>query len=357
MSVAAGQSSSAASIPCRRASRHRRFSRLFPGGALVVATLALAAAGMGTAGAQGRSSRSGAAASGKGSVNVAYAGSLQFLNEKVVGPQFSTTTGYGYAGEGSGSYAVAKEIVAHEIFPNVFVSVGSGPINELRPTYTRWAVEFAADPLVIAFNAHSRYASALEAVASGKQPLAKLFDLLATPGFRLGRTDPSTDPQGQGFVMMMEAAQATLHLPTGTASRILGPLENPSQIFAETALESFLEAGQLDAASAYRAQAIELHLDYITLPNPINFGEPADAASYARYGLTLPSGKKIHGTPLVLEVTTVGTPTAPGEAFVRFLLSSSGRTDLRQSGFTLLAPRLLGSRTMVPAAVRASLPA
>ena len=38
------------------------------------------------------------------------------------------------------------------------------------------------------------------------------------------------------------------------------------QIFEEAALDSRLQAGQLDAASAYLSQAKQLHLHYIMLP-------------------------------------------------------------------------------------------
>jgi molybdate/tungstate transport system substrate-binding protein len=92
----------------------------------------------------------------------------------------------------------------------------------------------------------SKYASQFAATAAGTKPISDLFTILAEPGIHIGRTDP----QGQAFWEMVQAAQTLYHLPAGTANKILGPLDNSSQTTAETSLESFLQFGQLDAASA-----------------------------------------------------------------------------------------------------------
>ena len=67
------------------------------------------------------------------------------------------------------------------------------------------------------------------------------------------------------------------HLPSDTVAKILGTTDfgtaNSSQIYAESALDSTLESGQLDAASAYINQAVQLHLAYIPLPPQINLGD------------------------------------------------------------------------------------
>ncbi|HEV2360845.1 MAG TPA: hypothetical protein VGS21_04000, partial [Acidimicrobiales bacterium] len=40
-----------------------------------------------------------------GTANVAYAGSLSYLSEKVTGPAFVSATGYKYTGQGNGALA------------------------------------------------------------------------------------------------------------------------------------------------------------------------------------------------------------------------------------------------------------
>lgn len=288
-----------------------------------------------------------------GTADVAYAGSLQLLNEKVIGPEFTKATGYAYQGRGGGSFGLSKEILASEITPNVFESVGAAPIEALEPKLTTWYVQFASSPIVVAYNPSGRYGPQLAAIAKGKQPLASLFTLMDQPGFRLGRTNPETDPQGQAFYEMVELAQARLGLPAGTARGILGPVDNPSQVFAETALEARLQAGQLDAASAFLSQAVQLHLPYIPLPSSIDFGDPALAGSYSAATLTLPDGRTLHGVPLVLDITTLGVrDRRAAAAFVAFVLSPAGRRALRAGGYQLLAPTASGRTSDIPLEVR-----
>lgn len=293
----------------------------------------------------------------KGTASVAYAGSLQLANEQTVGPAFTKATGLRYQGRGEGAYAIAQLIHSGEITPNVFMSIGTGPIGVISPEFATWAVGFASSPLVIAYSPQSPFASQLKAIAKGQEPLSKLFQLMAKPNFHLGRTDPNTDPQGQSFVFMMHLAEQTLHLPKGTADHILGGTDNPKQIFDEEAILSRLQAGQLDASSAYLPEAIERHLPYIALPSSINLGDPADAHRYASQQLTLHNGKTVHGAPIEVYISALqGTPgTSAGQAFVSYVLSPAGRKLYQQQGYTLNAPIVYGNRSNIPKTIRSEL--
>ena len=164
-----------------------------------------------------------ASASVTGTANVAYASSLQFLNENVVKPAFTAATGAGFSGTGNASGTLSSDIAAHEISPNVFESVGSDNITPLQPKFTSWYIPYAGTSMVIAYNPKSKYASEFKAYADGSKPLSTLFStLLQTPGLKLGRTDPNTDPQGRDFIYMLELAQKYYHLPSDTVSKILG---------------------------------------------------------------------------------------------------------------------------------------
>ncbi len=306
-----------------------------------------------------------------GTASVAFAGSLLAVDNEVVGPGFQRATGHSYTGRGGGSIGLAHDIAAGEITPGVFESVGAAPIRALEPRFTRWYVRFAASPLVLAYNPHTPYAAVFRNAAKGNGSLAAVFKAMARPGFLLGRTDPATDPQGQAFIMMVELAQRALHLPGAIVGQILGAGAttgtggNLSQIFAETALDSHLEAGQLDAASAFLSQAVQLHLPYVRLPAAIDFGNPADARQYASASLVVPSttGQKttVHGAPLVIDVTTLHQPSATkadvaaSNAFLAYQLSPTGRRDDAKEGFVLLPNTLFGSRGAVPASVRREL--
>jgi molybdate/tungstate transport system substrate-binding protein len=304
---------------------------------------------MGLAAAAISSTPASAAAYAKptGTVNVAYASSLQFLNEKVVSPAFTAADGYKFSGFGNASGALEADIAAGEIHPNVFESVGGDNITPLEPKFTKWYIQYAGTSIVLAYNPNSKYASQFRAYAAGKLGLAGLFKLLETPGLRLGRTDPNIDPQGRDFIEMLELAQNYYHLPSNTVAKILGTTNfgtaNSSEIYAESALDSVLQSGQLDAASAFVTQAIELHLDYIKLPAAIDLGSFADAALYKKASVTITGGVVKHGSPQVIDITIIGKPTAGAIAFVKYTLSAAGVAEYRNGGFTILKPTVTGS--------------
>ncbi len=176
--------------------------------------------------------------------NIASAGSLQLLMDKYMGPPFISATGDEYQNESMGSLGLAQDIVAGEITPNVFIPIGSAPMALLEPKFTTWAVEFAASPLVVAYYPEGPHAAELKKISEGKLPIKDLFTLMATPGFKLGRTDPTIDPQGQGFIEMVHLAQKYLGVSAATAYADLGGSNGSSQIFSETGLEPSLQAGR-----------------------------------------------------------------------------------------------------------------
>jgi molybdate/tungstate transport system substrate-binding protein len=332
------------------------------GGLVLLACVGLAAVGCSSSSTSSKSPASSSHSSSTsakptGTANVAYAASLQFLNEKVAGPAFTSAEGFGYSGRAGASGELESEIASGEIAPNVFESVGGDNIVPLEPKFTSWYVQYASTQIVVAYNPKSKYAAQFKAIASGKEPLKNLFTLMQTPGFKLGRTDPNIDPQGRAFIYMLQLAQMKYGLPADTVTKILGgaALADPKspQIYAEAALDSTLQSGQLDAASAYINQAVELHLPFITLPADINLGDPADKAIYAKAHITITGNMKKTGSPLAIDITTIGTPTPAGLAFVKYTLSAAGLALYKQGGYTLLTPKVTG--TGVPSAVQSEL--
>ena len=322
--------------------------------ARICALLALTCVGLAAAGC-GSSSPSTAKVSG--TANVAYASSLQYLNTTVAGPAFTKATGYKYSGTSGAAGTLSSEIAANELpATNVFESVGSDNITPLEPKFTHWYVQYAGNKMVVAYNPNSKWAPEFKAIADGTMPLKDLFTLLETPGLKLGRTDPNVDPQGRYFIEMLELAQMYYHLPSDTVTKIIGsPLNSStsSQIYVESSLDATLQSGQLDAASAYYTQAIELHLDYIPLPDAIDLGNMADAADYAKASITTTNGTVHSGAPLVLDITIIGKATPAAIAFVKYTLSSIGIAQYKQGGFTLLTPTGYGSG--IPAAISSEL--
>ncbi|HWG02227.1 MAG TPA: extracellular solute-binding protein [Trebonia sp.] len=293
-----------------------------------------------------------------GTANVAYASSLEYLNEHVAKPAFTAATGAGYSGTGNTSGGLEQDIASGEITPNVFEAVGGDNITPLEPKFTKWYVQYAGTSMVVAYNPNSKYASQFEAIGSGAKPMKDLFTLLRTTGLKLGRTDPATDPQARDFIIMLELAQQHYHLPPDTVAKILGTTDlgssNSSQIYAESSLDSTLESGQVDAASAFVTQAVQLHLHYIKLPDAINLGSFADAAQYKKATLTVGS-KTYKGSPQVIDITTIGPPTPAAEAFVAYTLSAAGQAQYKQGGFTMITPTVFGAKSAVPAPILSEL--
>jgi molybdate/tungstate transport system substrate-binding protein len=326
---------------------------------LAIACVALAVVTPGsTAQAASTGTRQPSAAKPSGTVNVAYASSLEYLDEKVAGPAFTKAEGYTYSGRGGASGDLESDIASGEISPNVFESVGGDNITPLEPKFTNWYVQYAGTSIVVAYNPKSKYASQFAALASGKEPLSDLFTLMETPGFKLGRTDPNIDPQGRDFIFMLELAQSYYHLPADTVTKILGgpaSSANSPEIFSEASLDATLQSGQLDASSAFITQAIELHLPYIKLPAVINLGSFADAALYKKASVTITGGKVKKGSPQVIDITIVGTPTPAAVAFVQYTLSKTGLAQYKQGGFTILTPTAFGSPGTIPAPIKSEL--
>ena len=329
---------------------------------LAIACTALAAGCSSSSSSSASSSATASASSSStatGTASVAYASSLEFLNEKVVAPAFKTATGYGYSGFGASSGDLESDIAAGEIHPNVFQSVGGDNITPLQPKFTSWYIQYAGTSMVVAYNPNGKYASQFKAIADGSKPLSDLFTLLQTPGLKLGRTDPNVDPQGRDFIYMLQLAQMYYHLPSDTVAKILGTTDfgtsKSSQIYAESALDSTLQSGQLDAASAFVTQAIELHLAYVPLPEQINLGSAALAAQYTKASVTLENGMTKHGSPQVIDITIIGTPTPAGIAFVKYTLSPAGLAQYKQGGFSLPTPTVFGTASAVPSEISSEL--
>src|ERR1700719_1717391 len=128
-------------------------------------------------------------------LQVAYAGSMGSMMDGGVRPAIAKALGAELQGRAQGSTGLANLIVAGSIRPDVFISVTPGPMRiVLHAGKAASATPIARTEMVIAYSPKSQYAAALaKASESGARPW---WRILETPGFRFGRTDPNTDPQG-----------------------------------------------------------------------------------------------------------------------------------------------------------------
>jgi molybdate/tungstate transport system substrate-binding protein len=193
-------------------------------------------------------------------------------------------------------------------------------MGQANGDWVRWYASFGTSPLVIGYNPQSRFASDLRSAA--------WYGVMTRPGFRLGRTDPKLDPKGALTLELVQRAAQYYH-QADLRSRVLGPDDNPAQVFPEETLVGRLEAGQLDAGFFYTLEAVQAHIPYIAPPAAIALG--------AEYTITV----------------VRGAPNPDGAAaFVAYLLGPQGKRIMTQDGLAVLAPRLSGDPAAAPATLR-----
>src|ERR1700676_4289425 len=239
-------------------------------------------------------------------LQVAYAGSMGSMMDGAMRPAIAKSLGAELQGRAQGSTALANLIVAGSIRPDVFISVTPGPMRNVQKAgKAQKAIPIARTEMVIAYSPKSQFASDLaKANETGAKPW---WQILETPGFRFGRTDPNTDPQGLNIIFMMQLAARYYHQPD-LVEKILGPQINPQQIFQEPQMMARLQAEQLDASSAYKTQPAALGLPFISFPPEINLGDASMEKEYQQASVTL-NGKVHRPSALVFYATVLkGAP-------------------------------------------------
>ena len=270
-----------------------------------------------------------AAVNGNGKpVNVLYAGSLAGLMTNQVGPAFQAATGYRFSGTGAGSAALASGIKSGVYQGDVFISAATAPNASLmggaNGNWVSWYATFATSGLVLGYNPSSTYASAITG--------GPWYNAVTQRGFKLGRTDPKTDPKG----VLAALAVTTTAAATGLTPAVSSPAGltalvapgNTGNVFDETSLVAQLQTRQLDAAFFYTIEAQAAGIRTVPLTGPAS-------GLHATYTIT---------------ILNKAVDEAGAEAFVNFLLGKAGQAFLNTDQFTLVTPPSL-TGTGVPAGV------
>ena len=305
---------------------HRQVRRTGALAALVALSALVAACGSSTTSTTSSDRAGGSSAStavrATGPVDVLYAGSLVHIMETDVGPAFDRATGATFDGFAGGSTGLASEIRGGTQQADVFVSASpsvntslEGPANG---SWVSWYATFATAPLVLGYNPSSRFAAALRT--------RPWYDVITSPGFLLGRTDPAVDPKGKLAVEALDTTAHDQHLP-GLAALA----SSTSGVFPEEALVGRLQSGQLDAGFFYANEAVAAHIPTVPLTS-LHLG--------ATYTVTV--------------VERAPHPAA-ADAFVQFLLGAQGRAILTRDGLTVTSPVAVTGAARVPPSLRAAL--
>jgi molybdate/tungstate transport system substrate-binding protein len=295
-------------------------------GAAILTAVLTACGSSGGAGAQSSQPAGGgpssARAQGSGPVNVLYAGSLVSVLEQQLGPAFDKATGYSFTGFAAGSTALATQIKGKVHKGDVFISANPAVNDSLEGAgngnWVSWYVTYASSPLVLGYNAKSKFAADLKS-----EPW---YQVLAESGIRLGRTDPQTDPKGKLAAQALTDTAEARHLPA------LGKIASTtSNVFPEETLVGRLQSGQLDVGFFYRSEAVAARIPTVPL-----------------------TGVNLEATYTVTVLNNA--PNESGaEAFVAYLLGPNGQALLKKDGFALVTPPQV-SGSGVPAGLKSVLP-
>jgi molybdate/tungstate transport system substrate-binding protein len=212
--------------------------------------------------------------------------------------------------------------------------------------YATWYLGFVSNQITFAYTSHSKGAAQLTT--------SNWYKVLAGPGVRIGRSDPSADPSGYQTLQMLQLAQGYYHAP-GLSASVLKNSPGSSVATTETSLLGALQSGQIDYLAIYRSDALQNHLRYIQLPAQINLSDPALAAMYRKAAVTTALGT-LTGKPIIYGLTIPSNAPDPALArrFVEFVLSPPGQAIMRGSGFVVISPALAANHSAVPAGLRST---
>lgn len=251
---------------------------------------------------------SGCSSGGGGSskdVDVLYAGSMVALMQNQVGPGFSSATGYSVNGYSSGSTALAALIKGKTQKGDVFLSasptVDTTLQGRVNGNWVSWYATYATSALVLGYNPKSKFASQLTS--------RPWYDVVTEPGFRLGMTDPATDPKGALAVRALTDTAIKQNLPA-----LAKLATSTSGVFPEESLVGRLQAGQLDAGFFYTAEASAARIRTVPL-----------------------TGENLMAT-FTVTILNHAPHQAGAQKFVSYLLGPKGRAALSKDGFALINP-------------------
>jgi molybdate/tungstate transport system substrate-binding protein len=265
------------------------------------------------------------AALAAGRVDVLCSGSLVNQMRHGVGPAFAKATGDEFHGYASGSFMLANEIKGNLRQGDVFISASPeaneslmGAANGNRAS---WYITFAQSPLVIGYNASSKFAAEFKT--------KPWYQVLQEPGIRIGRTNPQFDPKGALTLTLLKQAETFYNNP-GLTEKIIGLNGTQALPVAEDLQPALLQSGVLDVGFFYETETADAKIPALSFPPAI--------------------------TPkAIYSVTILRSATNPegAEEFVAYLLGSDGRGLLKEHGLTLQEMHISGDASAVPQNIKA----
>jgi molybdate/tungstate transport system substrate-binding protein len=202
----------------------------------------------------------------------------------------------------------------------VFISanpkVNDSLMGAANGNWESWYITFAQSPLVIGYNASSKFAAELKT--------KPWYQVLQEPGIRIGRTAPTLDPKGALTLTLLKRAEAFYNSP-GLLESILGRPTVP-----EDRVPALLQSGALDVGFFYSTETAEAKIPALSLPPAIT--------PKAVYTVTI-----LHNAP---------NPEG-ADKFVAYLLKRDGQNLIKEHGLTLQKMDVSGDARALPQDIKA----
>lgn len=267
---------------------------------------------------------------------------------------FANSSGISYAPPKSGgSFVLARQIAEGEP-SSVFISVAKSAVTSsyLGNESSGWAIGFATDQLVLAYSGSppEGIMSLYQAAASTQSNTSwyNFFQALTSGSYKVGISDPNSDPAGLRAWLALEAA-GRLYANGNQSYFVERMLIDHGNVTAPSAAELFapLEAGQIQFLFVYKSAVISHSLQMMTLPPYLNQGDPALASFYSSLTYDTSSGVQA-GSPIILYITVPKDSTDPATsyAFVAWVVKHA--TTLSMFGLEPLSPPVLYNDSSVP---------
>lgn len=289
-----------------------------------------------------------------GVVAVFHAGSLTVPFEIIEEMFEEAHPGVDVQREASGSVACARKITELGREADIMASADYRVIDGmLIPDYTAWNAVFATNQMVLAYVPESRYADEING--------ENWYRILQREDVEWGHSEPDADPCGYRTLLVGQLAEEHYGEP-GLYQRLIQGRNEANIRPKSVELISLLQSGHLDYAFEYLSVAVQHDLQYVTLPDRINLGNPEYADFYSTASIDIAGDapgetRTMTGAPIAYGITLLDQApnSEAAQAFLELLLSpDGGLAVLEELGQPPFVPVRLSSKTD-PAAVPASI--